>query len=52
MNTANPLDINYLDRSIESQERSFLVQSAQIEDIPEVYKRLYEDSLRKNNRQN
>ena len=52
MNKPNPLDVNYLEKSIESFENQKLGNvSAQLEDIPEVYQRLYEDGLRKRNKQ-
>ena len=38
MNKPNPLDVNYLEKSIESFEnQKFGNVSAQLEDIPEVY---------------
>ena len=51
MNAPNPLDVDYLDKSRSAFEQQKLGDSVQLEDIPDVYRRLYEDGLRKKRRQ-
>ena len=45
MNGPNPIDIEYLNNS--RQQARQTLDFSQIEDIPDVYNRLYEDGIRK-----
>ena len=45
MNGPNPIDVDYLNNNRQKAGRA--IDFSQIEDIPDVYCRLYEDGVRK-----